>query len=945
MPGYTSTARQTAYEYLRLLSRQKVISSTVFQREKAKIDKREAKSLQLAEAKRAKREAEVIARREAKKAVTLANRKAKAKATKIIKQNARIPDNTLVLRHKVIGEMMEDENNMTYDTRESDVRDVWNKVKGMTVRIVISDGKSYISDLGSVKVGSGDKGYKSFRVLFQWATESDSDWRIVKGNEIVVFKPTKLEPDRLFQKFRDGITHCVFTPIMDKLSASIDDASDATKTRLRQRVKKLMKLQTQYETGVPEDKMEEVCRVAGMKMQLFDVLGNELATYNKDGRVGSIRMTNTRENHIDIGLVVDSDPTPMSQYDMNRIWKIYKKSGDFYMIDGDLKEGLPSRIRTLTGSYEIEDPVRDACKQFDKELGIINYKINALKQPELNEFIKSGRIINGWSCNINGGIATGCADMPSAYAQFKKCHLYRGFLGHVHQFRSGQFDKEFVEEHLGYYGFTVVSGITSLMRKMGLVEGLTTVMFSAELAYYMNEGLVVNITKGAWGSRFDFEFPDYMMTDRRYCIWAGRLAIEREETSHTMSATREWASHLATEHKVFYWGKDNLLTIKKPVKQSFTGHHIIGAMTAYVRIQMMEAMKLFNPKNLVRVVLDGIYYNGEKPAGLEWFSDKKAKSGDGSSLPWYSEQELPDFAPMGRIIGNSLLTGQGGSGKTYSVFTDKGFNTVLFVSPSHILGQDVRTKYGAKYTTIHKLIGVAGDDAKPCRAYHEENRVPPVILIDEITQIEASWIDKAFELYPESLIILAGDIDEHGRWFQCRSGGGGSFNNIWKPKDVEVIEFLEDRRSRDNKLKALKLGIRDIMVQCNLEDGCFQMSDWARRTLPISKFEFQPGDTCIAGTHKTNQKLLAMGVMSGYYKKGGFVSDVELPGYEKRGSYTIHSYQGKTIETGRVWIFIDDMFEYAMLYTAVSRAVNIDQIKFVRSRDLIVPPKEDVVAV
>jgi hypothetical protein len=300
---------------------------------------------------------------------------------------------------------------------------------------------------------------------------------------------------------------------------------------------------------------------------------------------------------------------------------------------------------------------------------------------------------------------------------------------------------------------------------------------------------------------------------------------------------------------------------------------------------------------------------------------------------------------MGRITGNSLLTGQGGSGKTYSVFSDKGFNTVLFVSPSHILGQDVRTKYGAKYTTIHKLIGVAGDDAKPCRAYHEENRVPPVILIDEITQIEASWIDKAFKLYPESLIILAGDIDEHGRWFQCRSGGDGSFNNIWKPKNVEVIEFLEDRRSRDNKLKALKLGIRDIMVQCNLEDGCFQMADWARRSLPISKFEFLPGDTCIAGTHKTNQKLLDMGVMSGYYKKGGFVSDVELPGYEKRGSYTIHSYQGKTIESGRVWIFIDDMFEYAMLYTAVSRAVNIEQIKFVRSRDLIVPPKEDVVAV
>jgi ATP-dependent exoDNAse (exonuclease V) alpha subunit len=64
------------------------------------------------------------------------------------------------------------------------------------------------------------------------------------------------------------------------------------------------------------------------------------------------------------------------------------------------------------------------------------------------------------------------------------------------------------------------------------------------------------------------------------------------------------------------------------------------------------------------------------------------------------------------------------------------------------------------------------------------------------------------------------------------------------------------------------------------------------------------------------------------------VSDKELPNYEKRGSFTIHSYQGKTIETGNVWIFIDDLFEYAMLYTAVSRAVNFSQIKFVRAKDL-----------
>jgi len=50
---------------------------------------------------------------------------------------------------------------------------------------------------------------------------------------------------------------------------------------------------------------------------------------------------------------------------------------------------------------------------------------------------------------------------------------------------------------------------------------------------------------------------------------------------------------------------------------------------------------------------------------------------------------------------------------------------------------------------------------------------------------------------------------------------------------------------------------------------------------------------------------------------------------EKRGSFTIHSYQGQTIESGNVWIVIDDMFDYAMLYTAVSRCVRFDQLRFV----------------
>ena len=818
------------------------------------------------------------------------------------------------------------------DNYEDIVRDIWKANIGNSIRVIANnpitfDGEEYHLDTGNTTIATGDKNYKEFRAKFK-KSGTDSYYLFETGYKLIILKPTELSKERLLQRFRDGINHCVFEPLLKKLEDRLTDASSSTKKRINQRIKKLTMLKMIYNDGVPETKMEEVARASGMKLHLFDVLGNELNVFNKDGREGCIRMTNTRENHVDIGIVVDTDAVELNQEQMIELWDSVKNKNEFYMIDGDLKNGQPSRIRTLKGAWCLADPIRDACKEFDKELGIINYKVNAIKQPELNNFLKEGRVINGWSCDLGDAKPTGCADMPSAYSQFKKCHKYAGFLGHIHQYRSGSFSREFVEEHLGYYGFKVLGGVSDLMFKLGLYEGLDTILYGPELLYFMDDGLQVEINQGAWGSRFDFDFPDYMMKDRAYCIWAGRLGIEREETSHTIVASREFASHLSCDHKVFYWREQGLLTIKKPVTQCFTAHHILGAMTSYVRIQMMEAMKCFKPENLVRVVLDGIYYKGSKPSELDWFTDKKVKPSE-HSMKWYSPVVYDPAPLLGRIVRNSLLTGQGGSGKTYSVFTDKGFNNVLFVSPSHILGQDVNKKYDAKYTTIHKLIGI------DCQPYLTEFRTPPVILVDEITQIDASWVDKVFELYPESLILLAGDIDGDGRWYQCRSGGGKEWNTIWKPVNVDVIEYLEDYRSKDEELKELKLNVRSAMKKCDLDNGIFQMEEWASRKLPISELKFVEGDTCIAGTHRTNAKLLEKGIVSGYYKKGGYVSDVELPGYEKRGSFTIHSYQGKTIESGNIWIAIDDMFEYAMLYTAISRAVSIHQIKFFKSRKMV----------
>lgn len=809
----------------------------------------------------------------------------------------------------------------------------YNKLKGINVRLVNLVGGRVVHDVEGTFVD-----YKTFRkfLLEVDGLPYDSDVSELSGRWIALV-PSKITPKQIVQKFRDGDVHCVFTPILNKLNGMLDSTdSDSRKKRLVQRIKAIQKYQETYDF-VPEDKMEEIYKTAGFKMTRYDVMNNETIVYNKDGKVGALRTKNTRINHVD-EVVLDCDYEIVSKERMKEIYDSVKDS--HYEIDGNIKEGLPVKLRTLIGAYKLENPLSDLCVAFDKEIGIPNYRLNVMKNQELNEFIKEGRIINAWSCDINGGDAESCADMPSAYTQFKKCKFYGGFLGHIQQFRSGDFSLEFIKNHIGYYHITITSAgfsyaMECMMSKVGLTVGSSYVLFSQEILYYASHGVSFTSNIGAWGSRFDFEFSQEMiepiMVDGKkqkpYAHWAGRLGMEHTTQSTTFPCSAEFASLLACDYKIFYYRERGLATIQTPLENIYTSHHIFGAITAYTRIQMMDAMLQFQPNQICRVVMDGIYYNGTKPSGLDWFHDKPGRVAATYTAPWFNNVQTFNASPMAAILNNSVLLGQGGAGKTYSILKDKGFINVLFVAPTRVLGESMSETYHCRWTTVQKLIGIE------CIPYCKENPSPSIILCDEISMYSASWIESIQSMYKESLLLFAGDIDLNGHAYQCTMNDGMKKAIVWKPEGVDVIRYETDYRSKDESLKELKLAIRNQMdlIHDN-EINHMIMKMWAKQHLSIdsSITDFVEGrDTVIAGTHMTNKKLLQNGVVSGWYKKGGHISSTKVEGYEKRGSFTIHSYQGKTIKTGNVWIVIDDMFDYAMLYTAVSRCERIEQLKFV----------------
>ena len=861
------------------------------------------------------RTAEADARREAKRKAYNAKRKEQRKEQR--------------MQSRAKSEVIAD-TDRTGMSNDMELYNFYKKIVGVSFRLVNIVGGKVIHD---VEARFAD--YKSFRkfILETDGLPYDADLSELSGRWIALV-PSKITQKAIVQQFRDGAVHCVFTPILNKLSAMLESCEvDSRKKRLGQRIKAIQKYQETYDF-VPEDKMEEIYKVAGFKMTRYDVMNNETVIYNKDGKVGALRTKNTRINHID-EIVVDCDYEIVS---MERMKEIYESAkGSHFEIDGNIREGVPVKLRTLTGAYKLENPIADACVAFDKEVGIENYRINAIKNHELNEFVKEGRIVNAWTCDINGGDAESCADMPAAYTQFKKCEFYGGFLGHIQQFRSGSFSLDFIRDHIGYYRITI-TGVSKamdwLMSKVGFAVGGSYVMFSQEILYYASRGVSFTSDVGAWGSRFDFEFSDKMiepiMVDGKkqklYAHWTGRLGMEHTHISTTFPCSPEFASHLACDYEVFFYREHGLATIKTPLTSVYTSHHIFGAITAYTRIQMMEAMRQFEPSQICRVVMDGIYYNGAKPSSLSWFSDKKGAVSATYTAPWFSDVRSFDALPMSRIIDNSVLLGQGGSGKSHSVLADAGFVNVLYVAPTRLLGMNMSLKYGCRWATVQKLIGLG------CVPYHKEHATPSIILADEISMYPVAWITAIRSMYPECLLLFAGDIDLNGHAYQCTINEMGERAIVWKPSGMDIVRYENDYRSKDDELKALKLRIRSQMDLIHDEEiNAMMMKMWALKHLPISSIDdFVSGDTVIAGTHRTNATLLQNGVVSGWYKKGGHISSSEVEGYEKRGSFTIHSYQGQTIESGNVWIVIDDMFDYAMLYTAVSRCVSFSQLRFVK---------------
>jgi len=777
------------------------------------------------------------------------------------------------------------------------LRPIFNDIYERRARLILSSNRTVITEFEINYAGiSKSKAYESFRLKF--VPDSDGMPIIEDNMTLRITFPRKLRAKPQAQNFREGINHCVFTPLIALWNEPAK--SKSTQTYNDQVLKRIVKLATQYgDDPVPQSEMEDVAKKCETTFRIKDPIGKDFLNYNTGARK-TLYFQNSFLNHVDSS----QDEKEIIEITHERSLELINNLKDGEVLEGTFQD--PIRIHSADSIFQVINPMKPYIEEINSLIPDI--KFNATAYPEINQYILESRIINSGTLRFQEEFDEHY-DLEKAYTQFHQTKYYQGFLGVIHQWRNFTFPPttKFLKEHVGIYKAKIINP-SPLAKLLGFEANQYYILPSPEWEFHKNSNTTFTIVSGVWGSNFDFRFPDSSLTtvpmrtgktNKAFRIFAGQLSSKINQhdcKTYNVKSDSVFAGHLASLYPdVFYDSETSMAKISIKHKNVFTKHHLFSFITSYTRIVMMEEMLKFDIKNLSAITLDGLYFKGKAPKNLiPSFRPKRSSMPISTSHLWYipttNETVFPLLTPFNQ---NTFLEGAGGSGKTHAILNDKGFNNVLYASPTHELGKDKVLEYSLKhYTTIHRLIG------EKCRSYKEEYGMPPVIFVDELTQIESSFITRLIDLYPDSLIFIAGDVDGEGRHFQCKYS-----NQIWKPS-FPIIQFNEDYRAKTNTLKQMKQALRNYM---KTDPTAYEIKEYVKLNYPLTKKEtaisnFTDQDVWIAGTHK-------------YIKTLPFKV------------HTTHSYQGKTISSPtKLYISIDDMFEHTMFYTAMSRVQSDQQI-------------------
>ena len=317
------------------------------------------------------------------------------------------------------------------------------------------------------------------------------------------------------------------------------------------------------------------------------------------------------------------------------------------------------------------------------------------------------------------------------------------------------------------------------------------------------------------------------------------------------------------------------------------------------------------------------------------------------------DSENFDISPLpnGEHIIQKIIYcgGGGGCGKSYSILNSRVFmkNKILYSSNCWELIQakaDEFKEFGVVGLSLPKLTG----EMNGAKVEQYNTGYAKYKALDELTLNNKKTVETVINQDAgRCFIFLIGDVDEDGFYYQASIS-----KDIFNPsnyKNIQYVKYLKTYRF-DNELNEKLQAIRKFMrtgknnpyllyneVKQHFKDNFYNKDEIIFNKNDVGISALQPinklGD-CIY-----SEPFFNNGSIKQYYRKetnfkkkiykGGKLEEpIEGKNCVCSLFRTIHSYQGRQLDTGdgRIIILLNSLFDYNLLYTALSRARRVNQI-------------------
>jgi hypothetical protein len=866
--------------------------------------------------------------------------------------------------------------NLRYVKRQSEyvgqgTTTIWNRLKTMNgeVRVsIVDDGNVIRSFTIDLDRKSGDAYFGLY-----YDTEYNNLFEEYPDADVIITKDANIRPQRIAQAFKQGITNCLFKPIIDYFQMKEETAqTEGTRLKYKSKVSVSKKLEAEYhDSGVPEKDLQAIADKlqVGLKIHLpFNINLVEVKPNKK--ALTNFEYINTKLNHIDgfnHNEIVNKKTEQITHKAMTDMYNKLVNDGDYFIFKKN-HTGV-CKISTINKTYTISQDFSEFIDEFLVSSNLINCRICDIQDYNLSQYVRAGNhsnqcidfkpihIVDDPENHINtDGLEmesgrycvpyTGYKhiDQAKAYKNVNKCKYYEGYVGKICDFRPTD---KIVD--IGMYTITnlKLSPVLEKLNNKMLIFGDGMVFPSPVLKFLKDKGCEFDITEGCWGINIDFNFDDPRWLNKSddgrkkktswYSKFVGVMEMEVLTDNFYMNADKDYISNLTSylqEGTYKTWEDEVKFMMNKDSNKHLS--HITAFIKSYCLINTLEQLMSMNYDDIIRVVCDGIYHFGDYELLNNFREEEKTIcykqfcGGTFISNRWVEKTWKLDcgYRPHHK---REFHKGAGGTGKTTKVVVDSGFQKICYFAPSWKLARQKQKEHNIKCNVFYNLISKDPACWRPIIKNYN------VLVIDEVSMLNNKFKELFFERFKECKIIMCGDVGH-----QLDGIDDPNYKVPYVNFNEEGFDYIEEHttnyRVKCDKLLTKLNYIRKLQGE---ERRKFVKQYVLNNFQKIDEIkDYKVEDMILARTHKTKDTFTEkFKHLEKYYITentqnycNGEISYTKPVNTrcELRHAFTTHSIQGETAEHN-LYICINDMYDDKMIYTALSRARRWEQIYLLTS--------------